>query len=186
VILFGTKPERIDLLNQAAPAFFKLIQNVMWEDILLHICRLTDPSKSCGKYTLTLQRLPDLVSTAMQSDVHLLLQEAIRKCEFARDWRNRRIAHRNLDHALNEHAVPLVQASRKGVRDALKAIVDLLNYVELKECGSTTFYDGISPRGNAESLLCVLRDGVEADTSRRRRLLSGNPLLEDLRPPVAI
>ena len=186
VILFGSKPERIDLLNHAAPAFFKLVQDTMWEDILLHMCRLADPPKSCGKHSLTLQRLPDLVSTAMRSDVHSLLQEAIRKCEFARDWRNRRIAHRDLGHALNKHAVPLAQASRKGVRDALKAIVGLLNHVEQQQCGSTTYYDGISPHGNAESLLCVLRNGIEADTSRRRRLISGNPLPEDLRPPVAI
>jgi hypothetical protein len=186
VILFGSKQERIDLLNKAAPAFFKLVQDAMWEDVLLHLCRLTDPAKSCGKHTLTLQRLPDLVSSAIRHDVQSLLQEAVRKCEFARDWRNRHIAHRDLGRALNEHSVPLAPASRKGVKDALEAIVRLLNYLEERQCDSTTFYEGISPHGNAESLLCVLRDGVNADSSRRRRLSSGNPLPEDLRPPAAI
>jgi len=187
VILFGSNRERIDLLNEAAPAFFKLVQGAMWEDVLLHLCRLTDPVKSCGKQTLTLQRLPDLVPSAIRHDVHSQLQKAIRKSEFARDWRNRHIAHRDLGRALNEHAMPLASASRKGVKDALEAIVCLLNYVEQRQCGgSTTFYEGISPHGNAESLLCVLRDGVNADSSRRRRLSSGNPSPEDLRPPAAI
>jgi hypothetical protein len=159
----------------------------MWEDILLHICRLADPPKSRrGKHTLTLRRLPDLVPAVIQRDVRSLLQEAIRKCEFTRDWRNRHIAHRDLAHALDKHATPLAPASRKGVRDALEAIVNLLNHVEQQQCGCATFYDGISPYGNAESLLCVLRDGVNADSSRRRRLSSGNPLPEDLCPPAAI
>lgn len=105
-------------------------------------------------------------------------KETIRKCEFTRDWRNRHIAHRDLGHALDKHAVPLASASRKGVREALEAIVNLLNHVEQQQCGCTTFYDGISPHGNAESLLCVLRDGVNASSSRRRRLSSGNPLRE--------
>lgn len=90
-ILFGSKPERDDLLNRAAPAFFKLVQNAMWEDILLHVCRLTDPPKSCGKDTLTLRRLPDLVSATIRPDVVSLLQDAVLKSEFARDWRNRHI-----------------------------------------------------------------------------------------------
>jgi hypothetical protein len=187
VILFGSKPERVDLLNQAAPAFFELVQGAMWEDILLHICRLTDPPKSRhGKHTLTLRRLPDLVPAAIRRDVHSLLHEAIRKCEFTRDWRNRLIAHRDLGHALNKHAAPLAPASRKIVGDALKAIIGLLNHVELQQCGSTKYYEGISPHGNAESLLCVLRDGVEAETARRRRLRSGNPLPEDIGPRPTI
>jgi hypothetical protein len=186
VILFGSKPERVDLLNQTAPAFFKLVQDVMWDDVLLHLCRLTDRAKSCGKDTLTLQRLPSLVSPAMRNDVHSRLQEAIRKSEFARDWRNRHIAHRDLSHALNKHAEPLAPASRRTVKDAIDAIVHLLHYVEEQHCGSTTFYEGISPLGNAESLLCVLRDGVNADSSRRQRLSSGKSLPEDLRPPDVI
>jgi hypothetical protein len=159
----------------------------MWEDILLHICRLTDPPKSRrGKPNLTLLRLPDLVPAAIQHDVHVLLQEAIRKCEFTRDWRNRLIAHRDLGHALNKYAAPLAPASRKSVGDALKAIIGVLNHVEMQQCGSTTYYEGISPHGNAESLLCVLRDGVEAETARLRRLKSVNPLPEDIGPQPAI
>lgn len=72
--LYGSKSERVDLLNQAAPAFFKIVQDAMWEDILLHICRLTDPPKSRrGKHTLTLRRLPDLVPAVIRRDVHSLL-----------------------------------------------------------------------------------------------------------------
>ena len=53
--LFGTRESRVDLLNQAAPYFFRIVQDSLWEDVLLHIARLTDPPKSAGKSNLTVQ-----------------------------------------------------------------------------------------------------------------------------------
>jgi len=32
VELFGTKPERLGLLNRAAPAFFRMLQDELWEN----------------------------------------------------------------------------------------------------------------------------------------------------------
>jgi hypothetical protein len=43
VELFGTKRKRIDILNQAAPQFFRMLQDELWGMSLLHIARLTDP-----------------------------------------------------------------------------------------------------------------------------------------------
>ena len=42
VSLYGTSPARIDLLNKSARGFFVLLDSSLWEDVLLHICRLTD------------------------------------------------------------------------------------------------------------------------------------------------
>jgi hypothetical protein len=36
--LFGTSPERIDLLNEAAPDFFGKLQHILGDDVLLHLC----------------------------------------------------------------------------------------------------------------------------------------------------
>lgn len=56
-LLFAESQERVDLLNDVAGFFFLLIQDVLWEDIILHIARLTDPPQSVGKDNLTLLRL---------------------------------------------------------------------------------------------------------------------------------
>jgi hypothetical protein len=45
IALFGTNQGRIDILNSAASGFFGMVQRVLWEDVLLHICRLTDDRK---------------------------------------------------------------------------------------------------------------------------------------------
>ena len=37
ITLFGSKSERIDLLNAAAASFFWIVQDSLWENILLHI-----------------------------------------------------------------------------------------------------------------------------------------------------
>jgi hypothetical protein len=130
VALFGTKPERIELLNEAAGAFFRVVQDTLWEDVLLRIARITDPARSAGSDTLSLQRLPFLVETTFRREVEALLQECLSKCTVARDWRNRRIAHNDLVLATEMSARPLAPASRQNVKDALHAVVKLLNAVQ--------------------------------------------------------
>jgi hypothetical protein len=44
VALFGTSPEGIALLNRAAPRSFRVMQDSVWDDVLLHFCALTDPA----------------------------------------------------------------------------------------------------------------------------------------------
>ena len=56
--LFGRDQETIDLLNAAAPAFFHALQRMMWEDVLLHLCRLTDPPQS-GRRDNLRRKVPD-------------------------------------------------------------------------------------------------------------------------------
>jgi len=183
VTLFGSKPERIDLLNAAAALFFRIVQDSLWEDILLHIARLTDPPRSAGKDNFSLQRLPPIVDAKIQPCVKELLKTCIAKCKFAHDWRNRQIAHRDLLLALNKNIGPLAPASRRAVGEAIDSIAELLNTVELHYLRSTVAYGSlVGPPSNAEVLLYVIRDGLEADARRRKRLESGNLEPEDLNP----
>ena len=152
----------MELLNSAAPAFFYQLQGTLWEDVLLHICRLTDPAKSFGKENLTLQRLPLLVDATIRTDVESLLGSAQQKCAFARDWRKRRIAHRDLNLSLNENAKPLAPASRKAVGEGLAAIAAVLNRVELRYCGGEVGYQYFESRLSARALVHVLEQGLTA------------------------
>lgn len=56
-----------------------------------------------------------------------LIAETIKLTEFCRDWRNRRIAHRDLKLALEQPTTPLAAGSRAQAKDALKAIANVLN-----------------------------------------------------------
>lgn len=184
LILFGSKPERVDLLNAAAGAFFRIVQDCLWEDTLLHIARLTDPPKSAGKKNLTLQRLPTLVVPEVRGKVETLLQDCLAKSEFARDWRKRHIAHRDLQLALSENVRPLAHASRQTVHESIESIATLLNGVDSHYLHSEVAYEFTSQLPNAETLLYVLQEGVEAGRQRRKRLKSGNIEPGDLHSPV--
>lgn len=163
--LFGTSHETIALLNSTAPAFFYDLERVMWEDVLLHLCRVTDaPESGKNKSNLTIQQLPPLVSDlSLRGRLGQLVEVAKAKREFARDWRNRRLAHTALPPGPGEVAKPLATASRQHVEDALAALRAVMNCVESHYLGCPVGYEhAIEPLGGAASLLACLQRGREA------------------------
>lgn len=172
VELFATKESRVDLLNKAAPSFFRLVQDSLWENTLLHIARLTDPPTTGKKQNLTIQRLPRLVGhEPTRAKVQELVSVALSTSEFARDWRNRHIAHSDLDLSVSDTAKPLEFASHQCVHEALEALVNVLNAVSLHYLETTNFFDIAD--GDGFSLLYVIDDGLTADNLRRERLARG-------------
>jgi len=166
--LFAKDRTTIDLLNEAAPDFFGNLQRMMWEDVLMHLCRLTDPVKSAGKDTLTVQRISELVPEQQLSEkVAAYAANARERTQFARDWRNRRLAHRELPPLNGETHTPLARASRQHVEDALKGLRQTMNSVSEHYLGASTAYEhSIEALGGVASLLTRLRAGVEARRTR--------------------
>lgn len=183
VDLFGTKESRVALMNEAAPRFFRIVQDSIWDDVLIHIARLTDPPKSAGRANLTIQRLPALVGAAVKAEVNGKIAVALTRSAFARDWRNRRIAHGDYELALDlPAAIPLAPASRQMVREALESLCDVINAVGLHYLDSTSFFDSRSSHQGAVSLLHVIAAGLEAERERSARIQSGQIDLSELRP----
>jgi hypothetical protein len=170
VALYGTKSSRVGLLNEAAPAFFRIVQDTLWEDTILHVARLTDPVKSAGKPNLTIQGLQSLVSDdKLRQEIKDATGLAVSASQFCRDWRNRHLAHRDLDLALKHAAQPLAEATREKVRSALKAIVDVLNVVSAYYQDSTSAFGHGSQIGGAFDLLLAVRDGLRWQKEKEAR-----------------
>ena len=183
VELFGTKPSRIDLLNESAPLFFKIVQDLLWEDTILHIARLTDCPKSVGKDNLTIRAIPDLMDDRDKARaISTLIQIAVQASDFCRDWRNRHIAHRDLKLAIEEGIAPLKPASREKVKKALHSIDEVLNAVTQLYSESTTVFDIGGYSEGAVSLLHILDDGVRARRERQERIRRGEIREGDLEP----
>lgn len=159
--LFGTKLSRIELMNRSAGAFFRMVQDGIWEAIVLHIARLTDPSQSPGgkdRQNLTLHNLPGLIPDPKLK---------------ARDWRNRRITHRDLDLALGGTARPLPSVPIRQVNDAMKSFENILNAIALPYMNSTTSFDHSVRMNGAVELLYLLDDGHILRKQQRARLDAG-------------
>jgi hypothetical protein len=182
VELFGTSPERIELLNRAAPSMIRTVQDTLWEDVLLHLARLTDPPKSMGKANLSVRHLAALLATSpINTQAESLAASALTACEFARDWRNRRLAHRDLDLALGQSVQPLAPASRAAVKVSLVALEELLNAVSLHYLDSTTLFNRGPGGEDAVSLLYLLRDGLQYRDDRLARIKRGEHKPDDFR-----
>jgi hypothetical protein len=171
LMLYGGKQTRLDLINQAAPFFFGLMQGAIWDDTLLSITRLTGPEDSMGKKNLTVRRLPALIGDArLSSDTKASVDSLVEKAAFAFDRRNRYLAHRDLALSLGKPAKPIPNATREQIGEILDGIADLLNRIEQHYCRSTTAYRTAPVNGDAESLLYVIRDGLRREELRQQRL----------------
>ena len=175
VQLFADKPERLEVLNSTAPFFFFVVQRTLWYDTLLGLTLLTAPVKTMNKDNLTIRRLPALVADSkLQAEVEDLITKAVGATEFATDWRNREIAHRDLALALgHEAAKPLAPATREKVEEALDSIAAALNHLDLHFLGATTYFRYSGGSRGAEDLLYVLRDGLRREQLRQEKLQSG-------------
>jgi hypothetical protein len=172
--LYGTKPERIKLLNDASPMFFRIVDDALWDDTLLHICRLTDPAGLGKRQRLSIRQLPALIpDESTRDELDRLIAVAVDSAAFARDWRNRRIAHKDLAHALDPRAEPLAAASRQAVEQALHALREVLNCVNGRLRSTGFKFELTDHMSDAMSLLYVLRDGIAARNEQQRALEEG-------------
>ena len=162
--LFATSPESVEVLNTLAPFFWWNVQTVMWEDVLLHICRLTDPPKK----RLTVKQLPHLFpdDERVREELEKRIADAVRATRFARDWRNRHIAHRDLETALGRgRAKPLATATRLDVEQALRSTNAVLNVIRRRLLGEgTAVGDAIivgGPHAGAEAFVAEIQALVD-------------------------
>jgi hypothetical protein len=182
--LYGGTERRVDVLNEAAGFFFRVVQDVLWEDVLLHIARLTGPPKSAGKANLTIHRLAELIPRPeVAEEVRQRVHVAVTKCSFVREWRHRHLAHRDLALALQEkHATPLPAVSRQAVTDALESIATVLNEVESRYFDSEVAFEHFLAHDDADGLVHHLAVAIRYDERKRERFRQGKPLPEDLEP----
>lgn len=182
--MFGTKSSRLELLNETAPSFFRMLQDMWWRDILLHLATITDPPKSAGKPNLTIRRLDHLVDDPKTAKmVKKQIDDVVGATDFCRDWRNRRIAHRDFDLAISENPVPLKPANRKKIEDVLRKIVAVMNTIEMHYLDSETYYGaGVNPTRWTKALLYVIDDGLKVRNERRDRRQRGEYNASDFLP----
>jgi len=176
--LFYKSQKRIDLLNATAPDFFVRFSDSVWRETLLNLCRLTDPPKSVGENNLTVLRLPSMIDDAkLMTKVQQEAEAAKQATAFARDWRNRRIAHRSLEHAFNPQLKPLATARSADVEKALAALCQVMNSVSVHYEGYYHNFEGVTaPFRGAKALLYYLSSGLEADEGRKSAGIGWSPI----------
>ena len=127
--LFG-KDEHIELLKDVGGAFFGDVQQILWDDLLLRITRLTDQADAGkGKDNLTVHRLQKFCERdeLLLKKVKEQVEAADHAAKVARLHRDKRIGHKDLNYALA--GIQPQPTTLKQIRAALDAVRTVLNTV---------------------------------------------------------
>ena len=158
--LYGTSQENIDLLNYSASTVFRVLQRVLYNDILLSLSRLTDPKTSFNKENRSLELLISRIDSSkhenLVSSMKVMLKVLRDQCEPFRIQRNKKIAHTDLDTALKVRSIPGV--SRKQIGDALSTLSDLMNEYNNYFFGKPTLYEHFWMKADGDTLIQILQN----------------------------
>ena len=131
--LFCTDDESVRLLMDCSEPFALVSRELMRDDIILGVCRITDRAQSCGRQNLTLDHLAGLIPSqeqALSAELQQLIEEVHSSCAVFRKHRNRRVSHADMKAALQltNSLLPAIDIAQAD--EALKAIADVLNAIE--------------------------------------------------------
>jgi hypothetical protein len=151
----------VEVLNRTSGLFFKIVQDKLWDSVLLGICRMLDPAFGRGgrDKNLTLYSLLLLINdVALKSEFEQACNNAVISAKFAKDHRDKRIAHQDHGYATNPALVEASAGSRQDVETALFAIRGIMQLVQRHYNDADVLYD--NTRGfisGAEKLVAALR-----------------------------
>ena len=141
--------ECLSMLNGIAGPLLVLVRRVFWENLLLRVARLTDPVRTGKHQNVTFQQIPAFFGNDAEKrrELEQQVQTAVQAAAFARDWRNRQIAHKDLSHAMNREARPLEETSLQKVDQVLAAVHNVLNTIAGYEKAELVRHDAGSNAG---------------------------------------
>jgi len=170
-LLFCTSNESVKLLDSAASFFFQICQEVMSDDIVITVCRLTDSATTqvggITKNNLTVAHLISIIPEAaggLKKTLESMAKSAAVSWSKFRNHRNTRIGHCDLHTKLKraEPALPGIKTSEVGL--ALQNISQLLNAIERHyDRKEFPFEDGIYGAGNGSDLLKFIKRKEELE-----------------------
>lgn len=170
---------RVELLNKAAPYFAFLVQNVLWENIILNIAKITDHVKKGNDKSVTLLLLNGyLKDREFQKYIKPKLTKVVKTAGFSRELRNQWLAHKDFNRAIGQSGITLKWPNAKMINEFLSSSYELMNAFEQKYLGSTTMYELSDHSGGSLSLLYKIEDGIWFDRLRLEMALKGDHSLD--------
>ena len=127
--LFSSE-ESTELLTDIAPASFQMIEKSLRREMIVAICRLSDPIKSGEKsqeHNLSLKTLTERLDN--QDQPIDILEEFRQACRPVRIIRNKRLGHNDLDTRIKPQENPLPGIGKTQIEQIIVLAEQILNYV---------------------------------------------------------
>ncbi len=165
--LFGCSDTRVALLNECASAFFYVIQDVLLNEVMLALSKLTDSARSRSFANLSLEQLQERIEARGESrlaaEIRVILNDLHSKCGVFRTRRNKRLAHLDLTTAMQSASNPLPGISRQMVEEALQLVREYMNAIEAHYDQSETGYEHFIMSSDGDALVALLKYGLRYD-----------------------
>ena len=178
--LFVESSEQTALFNRIAPLFFARLDDILFDDIILHISRLTDPPVYTQKtnqrkqkhYRLSLKCLVELIpNDGLRKQVGQEVGSLCAMSDIARDWRHRLLAHCDLLTVRDQNPRPRPGASRHDIEEILASMRRVMNLVYAHFCDTEDAYCFVGTIGGPSELVRALElaDPAKLDKQEKRR-----------------
>lgn len=164
--LYGKDERRIELLNHVAPGFFFVVQESVYDAVVLSVCRMCDPPETGrapkAQANMTLRRLLQEVVAAGDAVLAASLETKWAEIRSALpqlvEYRHKHVGHLDFDVAVKKAS--LAGPSREQVNVVLTLIGEFLNQV-CRSYGDTTWlFDSLVVDGDPEQLLRTAKAGL--------------------------
>lgn len=166
--LFGNR-SNFELLQRTAGYLFQIINDTMWDDLILHLSRLVGPTRSMGKENLTIRRMPELIQDpALKSEIERLIESCRSNCIFVTDHRNKRLAHHDLETAIQNLEANLTGVSRVQMRLAVESLQEIAQKIYAHYADAHFHFDTSLRTDNADSLLRALARAEHSAAARHQ------------------
>jgi hypothetical protein len=135
--LFWLYPKRHQLYLQSDDLMwcFRWIFEALHDDIVMALCRLTDPASDGDHQNLTLRRMLDHPALAGDWRLRRRLKTVRKHVGKVRRHRNRRVAHCDLQTRLGSRSLPKIG---RTLRKAVNSTLALTDAIELELTGNCT------------------------------------------------
>jgi hypothetical protein len=146
------------ILMHTAPMFFFAIEQSLRNDIILSICRLSDPERVKNDVNLSLATL--INNTEPINKVNDLYEEFKENSKFFRKCRNKLIAHNDLE-VFNDKSILIPLLDKEKVDKSLLLSEKILNLIAQRYNKNTQILFSLLFIGGVDSLLHWLSMGIK-------------------------
>lgn len=150
----------IDLLNDIAPTFFWNIEHAMFDDIVIRMAKILDPSVQGRNENYTLETMINECTDnrSLYNKLKPLLDNAKDNFEKLKTYRNKELAHRDKNTYLSEEKVNMVnENSLKIIKETLDSMILFMNVYEGITGKVEISYEMNKFKGGSENLLNKLK-----------------------------
>lgn len=162
--LFRSSEKRRKMLTECASTFFFIVHNVLIDDAIMSLSKLTEPAGSGNRRRLSFARLQKEVRNngdrKLADELSRIVQKLDEKGQLIRAHRNKRIAHLDLQTAINK--VKLDKISVEMIEEMLALTVHYMNAIQGHYYHAHVEYGwGITSVRDADALISKLKDALQ-------------------------